>query len=158
MGEKITLTIWNMPCGACRGTGEILGTSAFAKASCIACEGQGDIAESEHEFPARFEVCGNCEGVGRHLHPAIREHAYTSEEWSEQDDDFREEYMRGGEGIYGVTCETCRGDRVVPVVDTKRCTPEQKQLFKMYRKQQREIEREDYEDARTRRLESGGVY
>lgn len=160
MGEKIKVTIWNLPCVACGGTGEVEGTVEGRPAACAApgCEGQGDVEESEHEFPARFEVCGDCEGEGTHLHPAIREHAYTSEEWSGEDDDFREEYMRGGRGIYGVQCETCGGRRVVPVVDERRLTPEQKKLFKLYEKQERQRDQDDYEDARTRRLESGGLY
>lgn len=160
MGEKITLTIWNVPCCACGGTGEVAGTDEGVTASCAApgCEGQGDVEESEHEFPARFVVCSDCEGEGTHLHPAIREHAYTSEEWADEDDEFREEYMRGGRGLYGVTCDTCSGRRVVPVVDARRLTLEQKKLFELYEKQEDARVREDYEDARTRRLESGGLY
>ena len=160
MGDTIKVTIWNLPCDACGGTGEVDGTVEGVRAACAApfCEGQGDIEETEIEFPARFEVCSHCEGKGTHLHPAIREHAYTSEEWEGEDDEFREEYMRGGRGIYGVTCEECGGQRVVPVVDRQRLTLEQKKLFKLYRKQQRERERDDYEDARTRRLESGGLW
>jgi hypothetical protein len=67
---KITLTITGVSCDACGGTGEILGdidADGFASiALCAApgCEGQGDIEESEHEFPSRFEVCGACEGHG----------------------------------------------------------------------------------------------
>jgi len=130
MGEKITVTIWNLPCVACGGSGEVAGTVEGVPAACAA---------------------PGCEA-------AIREHVYTSEEWHDEDDDFREEYMRGGRGLYGVTCETCGGRRVVSVVDRRRLTLEQKKLFKLYRAQESERAREDYEDARTRRLESGGLY
>lgn len=68
-------------------------------------------------FPAAYEVCHDCEGKGRVLHPDIREHAYTPEEFHESfDDEQAEEYFKGGDGIYGVSCPTCREKRVVPRV------------------------------------------
>jgi len=157
--DTIKVTIFNLPCDACGGTGEVDGTVEGVRAACAAplCEGQGDIEETEIEFPARFEVCSDCEGQGTHLHPAIREHAYTAEEWADEDDDFKEEYRRHG-GIYDVTCETCGGRRVVPVVDRRRLTPEQKKLFKLFRVQENERLQSEAEDRMTRFYESGGRY
>jgi hypothetical protein len=67
----------------------------------------------EVTFPARFEVCGLCDGRGNHVNPSIDAHGISGEEFDE-DPDFREEYARG---TYDVSCYRCRGDRVEPVVD-----------------------------------------
>jgi hypothetical protein len=169
MGEKITVTVYGLTCEACGGTGKldvngaaivvvdgrVLDACGGVLVDCEDCEGCGDIEETEIEFPARFEVCSDCEGEGSHFHPAIREHAYTAEAWNEEDDDFREEYMRGGRGIYGVTCGTCNGLRVVRVVDEARLTKEQEKIFELYQDQEYERDRADYEDRETRRRESG---
>jgi hypothetical protein len=79
--------------------------------------------EITHTLPARFEVCGRCEGHGSHLTPSIGEHAYTREEFDEtfHDPDDRAEYFRRG-GIYDVECTECHGRRVVPVVHEAEAT------------------------------------
>lgn len=155
---KITLTIHNAPCDACGGTGEILGSVVGFKAECIACEGHGDIEESEHEFPTRFEVCDGCEGHGTHLCEGMRGHAYSAEEFDDSfDDEEREEYFRRG-GRYDVTCSTCRGDRVMPVVDEKLLTPKQKALYKMWKRDERERRQGEADDRRTMFYENGGRY
>ena len=74
--------------------------------------------EHVHELPAAFEVCPGCDGHGAHLHPAIREHAYTQDEFNEafSDEDERAAYFTPG-GRYDIECETCHGRRVVRVID-----------------------------------------
>lgn len=111
--------------------------------------------EVEHEFPAEYAVCSDCEGEGTVLHEAIREHAYTSDEWAQEDDEFREDYMRGGNGIYGVACPTCGGQRVELVVDEQALSVEQRQVYHTWLEQQRERAQADADDRRYRRMESG---
>jgi RecJ-like exonuclease len=64
-------------------------------------------------LPAVFEVCGRCDGEGKHVNPAIDEHGITQEEFDE-DPGFEEEYFGG---TYDVTCYDCHGKCVVPVLD-----------------------------------------
>lgn len=119
-------------------------------------EATGD--ETEHELPAKYEVCGRCEGHGTHLNPSIGEHAYTAEEFAEafHDDDQREQYFRRG-GIYDVTCDGCSGKRVVLVVDERACkTGLPRELLKRYRHQEQERQRSNAEDRATMWMESGG--
>ena len=105
------------------------------------------------QLPACFDVCDRCEGHGSHLNPSIGSHAYTREEFEESfDEEQAEEYFKRG-GIYDVTCEECRGARVVPVVDESKCKPE---LLKLYHEQRENRARWDAEDRYTRRMESGG--
>lgn len=59
----------------------------------------------------RWAICPTCEGNGTHVNPAIDGHGITAEEMYELGDDFREDYMRG---VYDVSCEECKGMRVVP--------------------------------------------
>ena len=93
--------------------------------------------EEEYTFPAIYDVCENCEGHGTHLNPNIRNHAFTSEEWAEEDDDFKTEYMRHG-GIYDVQCEVCHGTRVIAVPDKSKFTPNDYKLFEQWSLQKAE--------------------
>lgn len=86
----------------------------------------------EHELPAHFEVCHRCEGKGSHVNPAIDGNGLTAEDFEEQGEEFREDYMAG---VYDVACERCRGDRVVPVLDRKRCD---QKLLAAYDERERE--------------------
>jgi hypothetical protein len=111
--------------------------------------------EIEHELPAIYKVCPDCEGEGSVLHEAIRTHAYTADDWAQEDDEFREEYMRGGKGIYGVQCPTCSGDRVTLAVDDETLSPEQRETFKLWQEQERERAQSEADDRRCRQMESG---
>lgn len=68
------------------------------------------------EFPAKYEVCGRCQGEGKHVNPSIDGHGITMDEWygPDWDDESRDTYMSGG---YDVTCHECKGERVVLFVD-----------------------------------------
>lgn len=97
-----------------------------------------DELEMEMELPAKFDVCGRCEGHGTHMRPGMAEHAYTAEEFEDafHDDEDRAEYFKRG-GIYDVTCETCKGARVVAVVDVAACrrSKDLTGVLKLYRAQ-----------------------
>jgi hypothetical protein len=76
------------------------------------------------EIPSRYVVCGTCDGRGQHSHRfgAIPMADFMGPEW---DDESREDYIAGR---YDEQCGTCKGRRVVLVVDVDRCTPEQRKL------------------------------
>jgi hypothetical protein len=60
---------------------------------------------------AEYEVCGTCEGRGRHVNPAINRNGITQETFDD-DPEFFEAYRRGD---YDVPCSACQGRRVVLV-------------------------------------------
>lgn len=100
------------------------------------------------DLPSRRVVCSRCQGHGSHLNPSIGSHAYTQEEFEEafpHGSEERDAYFQRG-GMYDITCEKCKGENVVDVVDEKACrTPEQKAHLKAYRahlRDQREYEAE----------------
>ena len=70
--------------------------------------------ETEYDVQLKFEVCDTCNGRGRYVNPSIDSHGLTREDFSE-DPDFTEGYFSGR---YDVTCASCKGERVMPVVDT----------------------------------------
>jgi RecJ-like exonuclease len=75
--------------------------------------------DEEITLPTKWEICGCCEGKGsssRYLG------AFTSSEWEEQDQDFRDDYIAGH---YDRQCDECRGSGKVQVVDESQLTPEQ---------------------------------
>jgi len=105
-------------------------------------EAQGDTAMSEpREFfyedddglehtallQTCWEVCWDCDGNGKHSHPAFRNHGISAEEW-ERDWDYeeREAYLSGA---YDVPCGTCKGRRVVAEVDTDQLSPEMRKRW-----------------------------
>lgn len=109
----------------------------------------GEDGETEAEIPVAFEVCGTCDGQGRHTNPAIDAHGISEEEWDhEWSPDERELYMGGG---YDVQCTECGGKRVVPVPTEARMTDEQKDALEFAT--DRQYER--LADHRTFLMESG---
>jgi hypothetical protein len=86
--------------------------------------------EIEHELPAKRAVCPGCDGEGRHVNPAIDGHGITAGEWDRDwDDEEREGYFNGR---YDVVCHTCKGLRVVTVVDEERAESECPELLRLY--------------------------
>lgn len=76
------------------------------------------------QLPAHYEVCSTCQGAGK---SSAYLGAFTSSEWADQDPDWKEDYLSGA---YDRQCETCKGLRVVPIVDREACkTPEQKEAL-----------------------------
>lgn len=108
------------------------------------------------ELPTRMEVCSDCDGHGHVLCDGMRGHAYTSEEFAESfDDDESAEYFRRG-GRYDVSCPTCNGRNVVPVIDETKLTAEQRMHFAEVQAQEEQRARWDADDRATRRGECGG--
>lgn len=114
--------------------------------------------ETEHELPAKYEVCGRCEGSGKHLNQSIGGHAYSAEEFDEAfpDGEQREQYFQRG-GIYDVPCAECGGERVVLVVDERACrVGPLREVLRQWRRQEAERARSEAEDRATTRMECGG--
>lgn len=106
----------------------------------------------EIDFPEKFEVCHNCEGHGMHLTPGMRDHAYTIEEFNESfDEDEQAEYFKRG-GRYDVTCQVCKGQRVVLAIDESKCDASELASYNQYLEEKAQ---DDYEDRMTFLGESG---
>lgn len=88
----------------------------------------GDFS-AEAEMPARYEVCGSCDGRGtttRHIE--CDGGGFTASEWNEMcdgDPDFAEDYFGGK---YDRPCPECSGNRVRPVIDLKDDDPAMKPI------------------------------
>lgn len=114
-----------------------------------------DDSEDSHELPAKYVVCGRCDGHGTHLTPSIGEHAYSAEEFNESfDDEEAQEYCTRG-GCYDIQCLRCKGNKVISVVDEDRLSEDQKKIYELWIKQENERERSEREDAAMRRAEDG---
>ena len=108
--------------------------------------GEGEVEVLE--VPARWTVCGVCGGEGRVLSPAFRGQLDPD---MMDDDEFLEEYRKGGRGIYGCSCPECGGRTTVLAPDTS--TP----LGKRYAAWKREEERERARERRIAMYECGDV-
>lgn len=114
-----------------------------------------DGEEQQVTFPAKNEVCLECEGEGYVLREGMRG-AYTAEEFNEafSDEEDREAYFTRG-GKYDEICPCCKGRNVVLVPNVEHMTAEQKAQFTAWEAQQERLAREAEEDRRTYRMESG---
>lgn len=103
---------------------------------------------SERELPTKFEVCPQCEGKGK---SSAYLGAFSGRRLEEMRDDpeWCEDYFGGR---FDRPCETCKGLRVVPVVDERLCDPAD---LKAYIKQEREFA-EMRQIERQERLFEGG--
>lgn len=92
--------------------------------------------ENVDSFPAKYEVCGRCDGEGKHVNPNIDGHGISAEEWeNEWDEESRENYFNG---VYDVICEKCNGKRVVLVpIDPEAMTQGQRIIYEIWCEQQR---------------------
>lgn len=113
----------------------------------VLAEGE-DGEEREVEIPVEFEICGTCEGKGRHVNPSIDAHGITEDEWSQWSSEEQETYLSGG---YDVECHECAGKRVVPVPAEARMTDEQKSALE----RATDMCWERLEDYRTSLMEDG---
>lgn len=106
--------------------------------------------EIKDELPGRREVCGTCNGEGRHVDPAIDGHGISAEEWANDwDEDEREAYRNGA---YDVTCEECGGEKIVTILDEDRAEIECPELLKAYLEYQEDCRRDAAERAAERRM------
>jgi len=95
-----------------------------------------DGVETTVKFPAKWEVCGCCNGNGTtYLGWASRDQpAFTSEDFAEEGPDFAEEYFGGH---YDKPCPECNGRTTVKVIDEDACTtPELKEALDAYHERQ----------------------
>lgn len=118
------------------------------------CSDEG--IEEQVIFPAKNEVCPECNGDGFVLCEGMRGYAYTAEEFNEAfwDDEDREAYFTRG-GKYDQVCPCCKGKNVVAVPDVSRMTAEQKAQFQQWEKDQAQRTRSEAEDRLTMRRECG---
>lgn len=82
------------------------------------------MGDDELQLPGRYVVCGGCSGKGTHVNRAIDGNGLSDE--LADDPDFMEAYMAG---VYDVTCETCKGLRVVVQSAEETWTPEQRSAY-----------------------------
>jgi hypothetical protein len=92
------------------------------------------LVETTHRLPARYVVCGQCNGRGTsssHLG------AWTGEEWEQESREFQEDYING---VYDRPCPACGGKRVVAVPYQMReyFKEEDRQTLKLYQRLQQE--------------------
>jgi hypothetical protein len=83
-----------------------------------------EIDGEELEIPAKYEVCGTCNGKGSHVNPSIDSNGITPEEFAE-DPGFQEDYFAG---VFDQSCNECHGARVSPEVNWEALNEETKQL------------------------------
>lgn len=115
----------------------------------------GDPLEVELVVPARWEVCGDCDGHGSTLRESLRG-GFTESEFNEcfDDEESREQYfMRGG--IYDEQCKTCRGRTTVLVPNEAAMSDEQRAALAEWEEDQQERAREERNDRAVRRAECG---
>jgi len=78
-------------------------------------------------FNIRFEVCSLCNGKGSHVNPSIDSGGLSQDDF-DYDPDFEEDYHSGR---HDVSCNQCNGKRVVPVIDDRSLTDDQKRALKI---------------------------
>lgn len=96
-------------------------------------------------IPVKYEICGTCDGKGKHVNPSIDGQGLSAEDF-DRDPDFAEDYFSG---MYDVRCNECDGRRVAIVVDEDRATKEQIDSIDDFFQDQAE-------SAAIRRMENGG--
>jgi hypothetical protein len=96
------------------------------------------IDEEEILLPTRWEVCGVCDGKGKHVDPSIDCGGLNLERF-DNDPDFERAYFSGA---YNITCNRCAGRTTVAAPDFDKMTPE---LLRAYKKQEREIWQDEQE-------------
>lgn len=116
-----------------------------------------DGEETEHSFPAKYSVCGRCDGHGSVMNPSMANHCYTAEEFNEtfHDPEDRAEYFNRG-GIYDIACPTCKGERVELVVNESGLSKEDSALLAEFRASEVERLAELEAERRTMYYENGG--
>jgi hypothetical protein len=103
--------------------------------------------QTEVSLPAKWEVCGRCDGRGVHDPEAFAQ-GFSSEDFAE-DPDFAEDYIAGK---YDITCSECDGRTTVKEVNIDRLTPEQNVEYEKYLEHQRCMRDYRAEEAYERRM------
>jgi len=78
---------------------------------------------NETELPFKWEICERCEGCATDRGASVEcdGGGFTSSEWAEQDDDFKEDYIAGK---YDRPCAYCNGLGRIKVPDFRKMDPE----------------------------------
>lgn len=78
--------------------------------------------ETVHKLPAKYIVCPNCDGCGTDRGASVEcdGGGFTSSEWADQDDDFKQDYLAG---VYDKTYGYCDGKRVVLIPNRDQIEP-----------------------------------
>jgi hypothetical protein len=93
-------------------------------------------------LPLRREVCPTCDGAGTHANPSIDAGGISDDDdfwYDDRDDDGESRYHSGA---YDVTCQTCCGQNVVPVIARERADPETLTLWDEMEEGRAALERE----------------
>lgn len=110
----------------------------------------------EVELPAKRQMCTRCDGTGRHTNPSIDGNGITASEMEELGDDFREDYLSG---VYDVTCGTCKGEKIIEVLDHAVCQrAPHRAIYRQHLKEQEDSARDDYSERFLRMAEAGERY
>lgn len=72
-----------------------------------------DYDVDELTVPAKWVICGNCRGNGKHVNRAVDGNGLSAEDFYE-DPDFAEDYFSG---VYDVACSECQATGKVLVPD-----------------------------------------
>ena len=79
-----------------------------------------DGTEITVQLPAHWVICGTCDGDGK---SSAHLGAFTQDEWAQEDDDFKQDYL---DGVYDLPCPECGGSGKVMEIEREACTsPEQ---------------------------------
>jgi hypothetical protein len=105
-------------------------------------DADGDEVEATHDLPAKFVACYECEGEGStYLGWSNRDQpVYTSEDLAD-DPEWAEDMFAGR---YDRPCPTCKGERVMLIVNEDALTDEDAEAWESYQEEQ---ESEAYYDA-----------
>jgi hypothetical protein len=82
---------------------------------------------NETELPWKWEICSACRGNGTTTrHVECDGGGFTSSEWAEQDEEFREDYLAGR---YDRPCPDCSGSGKVKEVDLDQLTEDERKAW-----------------------------
>ena len=95
--------------------------------------------DSETLLPWCWAICCSCDGHGTTTrHVECDGGGFTASEWAEQDEDFREGYLRGD---YDRPCSSCKGSGKVKVPNEDQMTTEQIAAWREQAAEDRDYER-----------------
>ncbi len=103
----------------------------------LAADADGEFEETL-TVPAKWEICPVCEGCGTDRGASVEcdGGGFTSSEWAEQDDEFRENYLSG---VYDKPCYACRGHAGrIQVIDREAADPAIIAAYDQHRREEAE--------------------